>query len=258
MERRGQIERPFVPVNQNHQSRIQYQMSIGTGASAINLTTASEVTLRRTRSQEGNLDVVTFETFKPKLKEKRSISWSTAWETSTVAASRSVDRELSQIYDTVKPLATNARDERAMGFSKLSHPGYPIRELLPSMYTDAPSSLMLYASLHADNDHHGSTYDVPRRAALAYSVPDVKKRREKEQESKKQSYNTTVNPEEMSMFNDFNGHYDTPKCKYTVDKETTANSNISSLYDQPRFVKPNFGFNYKSPTGKEKSEKFEK
>ena len=72
------------------------------------------------------------------------------------------------------------RDERDLGFNKLSYPGYPMKELLPSC-TDVPSSSMLYASLYADSDH-GSAYDVPRKAALAYSVPDVKR---KERRSKK-------------------------------------------------------------------------
>lgn len=200
--------------------------------------TVSAATLRRTQSQEDNLDVVTFDTFKPKLKEKRSISWSSAWETSTIAASRSVDRELSQIYDIVKP-ATKVRDERDLGFSKLSYPGYPMKELLPSC-TDIPSSSMLYASLYADSDH-GSAYDVPRKAALAYSVPDVKKKREKKQESKEWSNEAITNPEEMLMLNDFTGHYDTPKCKYTADQEITVRSNVSSLYDQPRIITTNLG-----------------
>ena len=38
-------------------------------ASAIRLTSAA-VTIKRIESQQDNLDVVTFETFKPKLKEK--------------------------------------------------------------------------------------------------------------------------------------------------------------------------------------------
>ena len=228
----------FAPTNQSHQKRMQHQTSMdANGASAIRLTSAP-VTMRRTKSQEDNLDVVTFETFKPKLKEKRSISWSSAWGTSTIAASRSVDRELSQIYDIVKPV-TKVRDERDLGFSKLSYPGYLMKELLPSC-TDITSSSILYASLYANSDH-GSAYDVPRKAALAYSVPDVKKKREKKEETKKWSDDSITNPEEMLMLNDFNGHYDTPKYKYTADQEITARSNVSSLYDQPRIITTNLG-----------------
>ena len=104
-----------------------------------------------------------------------------------------------------------------------------MKELLPS-HNDIPSSDFLYASLNAESDF-GSAYDVPRKAALAYSVPDIKKKREK-LENKKLGDITIANPEETLMLHDFEGHYDIPKCKYT--NETTTN-NVSSLYDQPRF-----------------------
>ena len=200
----------------------------------------SAAALRRTQSQEENLNVVTFETFKPKLKEKRSISWSSAWQTSTLSTSRSVDREQPQIYDTVKPI-TKVKDERCLGFNRLCHPGYSKHEPLSS-FSDVASSSVLYMSLYADTcSDYGSAYDVPRKAALTYSVPDVKKKRRKKQESKEESYEATTNPEETLMFDDYKGHYDTPKCKDTTDQENIANSNVSSLYDQPRIIKTNVG-----------------
>ena len=218
---------------------MQYQTSIEASKSAISPTPAPE-TMRRTKSQKDDLDVVTFESFKPKLKEKLSISWSSAWETSTLATSRSVDREQSEIYDTVKPVA-KVKDERSLGFNRLCHTGYSKHEPLSS-FSDVPSSSMLYASLYADTgSDYGSAYDVPRKAALTYSVPDVKKKRGKKQENKEESYEATTNPEETLMFDDYKGHYDTPKWKYTTDQENTANSNVSSPYDQPRIIKSNFG-----------------
>ena len=100
-----------------------------------------------------------------------------------------------------------------------------MKKLLSSC-TDIPSSSILYASLYANSDH-GSAYDEPRKTALAYSVPDMKKKRENKQESKERSFEATTNPEEALVFNDFNGHYDTPKCKYTADQEITASNNVS-------------------------------
>ena len=95
---------------------------------------------------------------------------------------------------------------------------------------------MLYVSLYADTcSEYGSVYDVPRKAALTYSVPDVKKKKEKKQGNKEESqYEATINPEETLVFDDYKGHYDIPKCKYTADQENSANSNVNSLYDQPR------------------------
>lgn len=243
MERKGQtpLSQSLLPMNQCHQRRMPpHQTSMDTSTPAIQLTSsAAPVTMRRTKSQEDSLDDVTVETFKPKCKliEKRSISWSSAWETSTITASRSVDRELSQIYDVVNPV-TKVNDERDLGFSQLSYPGCPTKELLPS----CDASSMLYASLYAVSDH-GSAYDVPKKAALTYSVPEVKKKREKKEESscKEQSYEAIINPEEIVMLNDFKGHYDTPKSKHRPDKEITSSVTISSLYDQPRIVKTNLG-----------------
>ena len=74
-----------------------------------------------------------------------------------------------------------------------------------------------------------------------YNIPNVKKKRRKKQESKEWRDKATINQEELLMLSDFNGHYDTPKCKYTTDREITASSNVSSLYDQPRIIKPNLG-----------------
>ena len=68
-----------------------------------------------------------------------------------------------------------------------------------------------------------------------------KKKRGKKQESKEESYEATTNPEKTLMFDDYKGHYDTPKWKYTTDQENTANSNVSSMYDQPRIIKTNLG-----------------
>ena len=246
IERKGQtpLSQSLLPMNQHHQRRmLPHQTSIDTSTRtpAIQLTPgAAPVIMRRTKSQEDSLDDVTVETFKPKCKliEKRSISWSSAWETSTITASRSVDRELSQIYDVVNPV-TKVNDERDLGFSQLSYPGCPTKELLPS----CDASSMLYASLYAVSDH-GSAYDVPKKAALTYSVPEVKKKREKKEESscKEQSYEAIINPEEIVMLNDFKGHYDTPKSKHTPDKEITSScGNVSYLYDQPRIIKPNLG-----------------
>jgi ssDNA-binding Zn-finger/Zn-ribbon topoisomerase 1 len=245
VERIGQIQQSFAPVSQRHQGRKQHQESIDAGASTVRLTSAAAASMRRTKSQKENLDVPTFETFKPKLEGKRSISWSSAWETTAIAASRSTD---SQIYDTVKPVtaAKVKADERDLGFSKLSYLGCPMKDPLPSCTdTDKPSASdsesMLYASLCADSCDLGSAYDVPNKAALAYAVPDVKMKRAKKQGSKEWNDEAIINPEEMLMFNNFCGHYDTPKCKYTAEKEITANRNVGSLYDQPRIIKPNLG-----------------
>ena len=218
------------------------------GSTVADIKLLSPAALRRTKSQENNLDVVTIETFKPKLKEERSASWTSPCEASKIATSKSVDLEPSQIYDTVTSvLFAKAREERNLGYNKLSHPGYPTDELLSC--NDVPSSSLLYASLNADYESElGSAYDVPRKVALAYSVPDVKKKRKK-QESKGQSDEPITNPEEMLTFYDYEGHYDVPKCKYT--DETTAN-NIGSLYDQPR-IKFNYG---EVPAAIEKTEPY--
>ena len=91
----GQIHQSFIPVNQSHQGRMQCQTSVEVSKSAIGPTSAAAGAMRRTTSQEDVLSVVTFESFKPKLKEMWSISWSPAWKTSMLATSRSVNRELS-------------------------------------------------------------------------------------------------------------------------------------------------------------------
>ena len=242
-KRTGQAQTSFAPVNQHHQRRQQQrQTSIDAGTSTIKPAPAAagSCNMRRTKSQKDNLDVVTFDTFKPKLEGKRSISLSSAWETTmTTEASRSTDCEL---YDTVTPAAKVRADERDQGFSKLSYPSCPMKDPLPSC-TDAisSSSSMLYASLCIDSTDYGSVYDVPKKEALAYAIPDVKKKREKKQESKDWSDPDTVNPEEMSMLDNFRGHYDTPKCKYITEKEITTSSKVSSLYDQPRIIKSNIG-----------------
>ena len=243
VERTGQTQPSFAPVNQCHQKRQQQrQTSVDAGTSTIKPAPAAagSCNMRRIKSQKDNLDVVTFETFKPKLEGKRSISWSSAWETAmTTAASRSTDCEL---YDTVTPAAKVRADERDLGFCKLSYPGCPMKDPLPSCTDAIPSSSsMLYASLCIDSTDYGSVYDVPKKEALAYAIPDMKKKREKKQENKDWSDNAdTVNPEEMSMLDNFRGHYDTPKCKYITEKEITDSSKVSSLYDQPRIIKPNF------------------
>ena len=245
MERTGQTQPSFAPVNQRHQKRQQQRqtsVTVDAGTSTIKPAPAAagSCNMRRTKSQKDNLDVVTFETFKPKLEGKRSISWSSAWETTmTTAASRSTDCEL---YDTVTPAAKVRAHERDLEFSKLSYPGCPMKDPLPSC-TDAvsSSSSMLYASLCIDSTDYGSVYDVPKKEALAYAIPDVKKKRGKKQESKDWSDEATINPDETSMLNNFRGHYDTPKCKYITEKEITTSSNVSSLYDQPRIIKPNIG-----------------
>ena len=139
MERTGQAQPSFAPVNQHHQRRQQQpQTSTDAGTSTIKPAPAAAGSynnnMRRTKSQKDNLKVVTFETFKPKLERKRSISLSSAWETAmTTAASRSTDCEL---YDTVTPAAKVRADERDLGFSKLSYSSYPMKDPLPSC-TDA-------------------------------------------------------------------------------------------------------------------------
>ena len=245
MERTGQAQPSFAPVNQHHQRRQQQpQTSTDAGTSTIKPAPAAAGSynnnMRRTKSQKDNLKVVTFETFKPKLERKRSISLSSAWETAmTTAASRSTDCEL---YDTVTPAAKVRADERDLGFSKLSYPGCSMKDPLPSCTDAIPSSSsMLYASLCIDSTDYGSVYDVPKKEALTYAIPDMKKKREKKQESKDWSDADTVNPEEMPMLDNIRGHYDTPKCKYITEKEITAGSKVSSLYDQPRMIKPNIG-----------------
>ena len=160
--------------NQNYEIEDEGVKCQGDKVADIKLLSAAA--LRRTKSQENNLDVVTLETLKPKLKEEQSASWTSPCEASKMATSRSVDLEPSQIYDTVTPvLFAKAREERSLGYNKLSHPSYPTDELLSC--NDVPSSSLLYASLNADYESElGSAYDVPRKAALTYSVPDVKKK----------------------------------------------------------------------------------
>ena len=250
-QRTIQEQSSFVPVKLNVETQ-NYEIEDGKikcqGQGGTIADIKSAAALRRTKSQESNLDVVTLETFKPKLKEERSASWTSPCETSKKANSKSVDLEPSQIYDTVTSvLFAKAREERNLGYNKLSHPCYPTDELLSC--NDVPSSSLLYASLNADYESElGSAYDVPRKAALTYSVPDVRTKRER-QESKEQSDEAITNSEETLIFNDYEGHYDVPKCKYT--DETTAN-NIGSLYDQPR-IKFNHG---EVPAAIEKSEQY--
>lgn len=176
----------------------------GLDALVANVIKAPPAALRRTQSEEGGLDAL-----------------APAREVPKMMKSRSVDYELCQIYDTVKPPHTKVRDD------KTSYPGYPMKGL-PSLYTNdmLSSSDALYTSLYIQSELGcGSAYDVPRKAALGYSVPHVKKRKGN-QKHKGRSDEALTNPEEAQIWSDFNQHYDTPKCRNT-------NKN-SLLYDRPR------------------------
>ena len=152
--------------------------------------------LRRTQSQEGSLDAL-----------------ATIWEAPKMVKSRSADYELCQIYDTVRPL-TKVRDDKSSGFNKTSHPGYPMKGLSSLSCNDTQaSSDVLYTSLYIQSELDcGSVYDVPKKAALGYSVPDVKRRKEN-LEYKGRSDEVLTHPEEAQTLSelDCGSAYDVPK-----------------------------------------------
>ena len=155
--------------------------------------------MRRSKSQENNLDVITFETFKPK-SEKNSASWSTATELKTKFTT-SFDDEQEQIYDTVQPSKFIQETEERKSLESSNQDYCTLQKM-------ALNSSSFYTSLTSKANN--SMYDVPRKATSVYNIVDARKK--EEQHQKRPWYKLKVTSvEDLSCSLPLEGHYDFPK-----------------------------------------------
>ena len=191
----------------------QLQGEAVTNAAATDL---SSGVLRRIKSQANNLDSVTFETFKPYPKKKRPASWTSTskQKMETLCSMEYAKHELSQIYDIVAPFKPRGTEKPVggVGYNNLSRPGYPMKELLSPQHDTLPTT-SLYASLNIETGPAVTVYDVPRKSAQLYSVPDMEKKRKRRQKRNEQSKKVTAEEISASSSLPLEGHYDIPQSK---------------------------------------------
>ena len=143
-------------------------------------------------------------------------------------------RDRSQVYDIVAPFKAKETEKpiEGVGYNNLSHPGYPMKEFQLPPHDTLPSA-SLYASLNIETGP--AVYDVPKKSAQLYSVPDMEKKRKRCQKKKERSKKITAEEMYISSSLSLECHYDVPRSK---PKQEHITVKASLFYDQPTSLSP--------------------
>lgn len=194
---------------------------VGSGRTSSRRTTVS---MRRALSQDTSLDVITFETFKPRLTQKKQQFFSCTWGVTERKTNneplKCVDDEEERVYDTVVPFAQVKQREKANnpGYNKLVHPAYPTGGNISPTHQHLAHSESIYASLNEIDED--TVYDMPMKTVSLFSIADM-------DEDRENTGHETQNPR-LSL----EGYYDFPRPTHGV-VSTTTTAKPDSLYAHP-------------------------
>ena len=170
---RGRPEQPSERPTQQIEPRIET-------SSTTPATRQSPDARRRANSdKETHLTRGAAEVLKPK--KKRPASWPSISEPRVVfiKPSKTIDQELSRVYDSVALPKAKTKDPGAVGgieYNKLSYKGYPKKEVMSPSLDALPLSSM-YSRLNTSNDPFQAPA-VSKLSASTHSVPDIEEKRE--------------------------------------------------------------------------------